>query len=85
MPCLLGYKISRIAYLNYLQTTHEDGRASCFFSLFLNSSVERLSFEGYSKGSYLGIRLNLFHGKLSVREEGAMYFLSLHYMGKNSS
>ena len=27
--------------------------------------------------------MNLFHSKLSVPEEGAVYLLSLYYMGKN--
>ena len=41
--------------------------------------------EGYSMEDYLRVRVNLFHGELSVPEEGAMYFLSLNHMGKNSS
>ena len=78
----LGYNYQHISYL---QTTHEHGRAPCSFSLFLNSSVERLSLislSSYSKEDYLGIRVNLFHGELSVPEQGAMYFFSINHTGK---
>ena len=32
--------------------------------------------QDYFKEDYLGIRVNLLDGELSVSEEGAMYFLS---------
>ena len=38
--CRLGYNYENISRL---QTTHEHGRPSCFFSIFWNSLVERLS------------------------------------------
>ena len=61
-----------------------------FFNFLISKSLmEDFIFcamlEGYSMEDYLRVRVNLFHGELSVPEEGAMYFLSLNHMGKNSS
>ena len=74
MPCPAG-----LQYLIYAQTTYK-----------LHVNLEGLRpllifLERLFQKDYLGIRVNLFHGELSVPEEGTMYFLSLNYMRQNSS